>query len=230
MLAGDQNASRLIDLLGFNAREVVWVKIVGAVVADDAVGWCRWRIASSRCVAWIGVCLNLQIGVCKGRVRQAKTELIDRSNVGLVECSVVDEHSFYKVVLRREYTVVWGIHHVSAIVFAVETPGEWRLASRVDLSVQNVCDGIAALLAWDTCPYNGGHVLVLVPSVNKHWADCVHDDHRVVALTGHILDEGVAIVPQCKVVSVTFVSVDGYVSLPDELMLAILGNHVAMSE
>ena len=45
MLAQCIHVHKMNILLGFNAREVVRVQVVSAVVTDGAVDWRRWRVA-----------------------------------------------------------------------------------------------------------------------------------------------------------------------------------------
>lgn len=106
-------------------------------------------------------------------------------------------------------TVVRLVDHVGrAIVAASDAPGERSLSTRVDLAVEDVGDSIAGLLAWDTSPDDGGHVLMIIPGLDQDGTNSVHDDDGVVALRGDSVDKSVAIVPKCEVVTVALIAIE----------------------
>lgn len=114
---------------------------------------------------------------------------------------------------------MWGVGAIVGLVDdvdtplgAVGTPSEWSLATGVTLSVEDIRDGVAALLSGDAGVDNGSNVGVLVPVVDEHRTDGVNDDHGVVALAGDVLDQSVAVVPDREVVAIAQVPIDTDIS------------------
>jgi len=189
-------------------------KVVSSPVADGAVGRCGRSLAGSRLV---GRCIlggDLEVAVRECGVRETVAELVDGSLVELVEVAVVDEDTLDKVVLGSTFAVVWLVDHVRWAVRAASlAPGERSLSTRVDLAKEDVGDGVAGLLAGNTGPDDRGHVLVLVPVLNQHSSDSVHDNDGVVALRSNSVDESVALVPQGEVVAIALIAIKDNVSL-----------------
>jgi len=56
----------------------VWREdVVGGTVADGAVGWCSGGLACGGCIWSDALCLDLEVGVREGCVRQPEAELED---------------------------------------------------------------------------------------------------------------------------------------------------------
>ena len=193
--------------------EALRAEVVGCPVADGSVGRCSGSLAGGRLVGRHITGGDLQVAVRESSVRETVAELVDRSFVEFVEVTVIDEDSLDKVVLRCTFTVVRLVDHIRwTIIAASLTPGERSLSTRVDLAVEDVSDGVARLLAGDTSPDDGGHVLMLVPGLDQDGADSVHDDDSVVALRSDGVDKSVTLVPKCKVVAVTLIAIEDDIS------------------
>lgn len=193
--------------------ETLGAEVISRPVADGAVGGGTRGLASSRLVGRGVTSSDLQVAVRECGVRETVAELVDGCLVELVEVAVVNEDTLDEVVLGSTFTVVWLVDHVGrAVVTASLTPGERSLSTRVDLAVEDVGDSIARLLARNTSPDDGGHVLMLVPGLDQDSTDSVHDDNGVVALGSNGVNELITGIPQSEVVAVTLIAIEDDVS------------------
>lgn len=183
---------------------------VGAEVAEDGRGG---GVAAGGRVLGDGVLDDLQVGVGEGGVGQTEAELVDGSDVALVEAAVVDEDTLLEVVLRSVLAVVGLVQKLSAVVLTLGAEGKGELSTRVDAAVQDVSKSVAGLLARETGPDEGGDVGVVVESTKLDGAHTVDDDNGVVVDRSNVADQSLAVVPDSKVVTVTNVAVEVDVAL-----------------
>jgi len=131
----------------------------------------------------------------------------------LVECTVVNEDSVREIQLRSADTVVCHVDDVGAVRFASRAKGERKLAGWVDTAVENICNGVARLLARNTCPDDGCDIRVVVVLLKEDWTHGMEHKDGLVTECRNVLNKSIAVVPKCQIVAVTLISVHGDVAL-----------------
>jgi hypothetical protein len=130
-------------------------------------------------------------------VGEAKSELVKRSDVLLVEVAVVDEVALAEDGngVDRDRLVVMSVR---VVVGDVGGDGEGELATRVDLTVKDGGDGISSLHTGEIGEKDGGNVRMVDPLAEVDRSRGGHDDDGVVVAGSNILDEPVATVGELR--------------------------------
>jgi hypothetical protein len=147
--------------------------------------------------------LSLDVRDVEGGVRQTEAKLVADGDVAGVEVAVVNLELLVEP--RLPVIVAGGVDgggRRSVIVGAVERDGVRQVTAGVHVTVKDVSQRVARLLARVVGGEDGGDVLVVGPGESVD-AGGVSDYDSVVALGGHILDEIVAIPVDAEVLAIS---------------------------
>ena len=187
-----------------------WEFGVGGVVVDGSESGRGGGHAGCGFVGARVVLGDFQVGVGEGGVGETEAELVGGFDARGVEVAVVDEDAFFEVELgwvRGE-----GVHYVGAPVSTSLAPGEGCLCLWVDFAIEHVGDCVAGFLTRETGPENCGDIWVVLEGFHDDRANRVQDNNGVGVDRCNMGDQGITVLPQCEVVSVSFVAINGQVT------------------
>jgi hypothetical protein len=143
--------------------------MISGVHADVTVGLSSRSHASGRSIS-TGVQLgDLDVAVGEVGVRETEAEFVNRLNFLLIEGSVIDEDALFEVGLRD--LVVRCVKNISAVVRTLCGHGERKLGTRVNTTIENICDRVTGLLSGNTSPEDGSDVGVVGVFLNEDRAN-----------------------------------------------------------